>query len=539
MSKMLKLPPAETYDIAVERDLKIPMSDGVILLADHYYPRTLGQRPTILIRSMYPDRTKGGYMGEIIAERGFQVVIVSGRGVCGSGGEMTPFMTEHEDGVAVLSWLKEQTWFDGCLGTLGQSYLGFTQWAIAYEGGSMLKAMSTQMTSSDLRSIVYPGNAFSLEVLLGWLSMIDSQEASMFRNLGNIILGGKRRKKIAWHLPLIDLDKVMTGKEYEFWRSWLIHDDPKDDWWAPGDHSHMISKVTAPNHMISGWHDFMLPSTIRDYNLLRKSGQEPYLTIGPWTHFDTEAFSMGINEALIWLRAHLLNDRKNLRDSPVRIFVMGSQEWREYPYWPPANIKYQHLYFQPSGGLSAKFPPVSEPDHYCYDPVNPTPSVGGFRSFGQGRPVLDNRFLEERTDVLTYTSDVLDYDMEIIGPVSSELFIRSTLENTDFFVRVCDVDPSGKSLNVCDGLLRLAPGRPNPAPDGIKKIKIELWPTAYCFQKGHRIRIQVSSGSFPRWNRNLGTYESLGTGMKMAIAEQLVYHDPHHPSAIILPTSEL
>ncbi|MGB8455330.1 MAG: CocE/NonD family hydrolase [Anaerocolumna sp.] len=150
-------------------------------------------------------------------------------------------------------------------------------------------------------------------------------------------------------------------------------------------------------------------------------------------------------------------------------------------------------------------------------------------------PVEDNRSLEARSDVLTYTGNALEYDVEIIGPVTAELYVRSSLEHTDFFIRVCDVEPSGKSLNVCDGLLRLAPNRPDPELDGCKKIKVELWPTAYCFKKGHRIRIQVSSGSFPRWNRNLGTGESLGTGTKMLIAEQSVYHDLAHPSAVILP----
>jgi putative CocE/NonD family hydrolase len=182
--------------------------------------------------------------------------------------------------------------------------------------------------------------------------------------------------------------------------------------------------------------------------------------------------------------------------------------------------------------MSYELPTEFEPDHYRYDPSDPTPSVGGFRSMGQGRPVEDNRSPEARSDSLTYTGDAFDRDTEVIGPVSAELYVRSGLENTDFVVRVCDVDPSGKSLNVCDGLLRRALDRPEPEPDGCKKIKVELCPTAYWFKKGHRIRIQVSSGSFLRWNRNLGT------GTRMLIAEQSVYHDPTHPSAVILPFTQ-
>lgn len=326
MGRMFKLPPAETYDISVERDLKIPMPDGVDLLADRYYSQSLGQRLTVLIQSIYTNRTKGGFLGELFAERGFQVVIVSGRGVCGSGGKMIPFMKEHGDGVAVLSWLKKQKWFDGRLGMTGGSYLGYTQWAVAYDAGPMLKAMSTQITSSDFLSMIFPGNAFSLEVFIGWLTMIDSQEKSTMKQSFSAIGGGKSRKAAAWHLPLAELDKITTGKQYDFWRDWLTHDQPEDDWWAPGNHSSTVSKITAPNHMVSGWYDFMLPSMMRDYSLLIGAGQTPYLTIGPWTHFDTGASSEGARESVIWLRAHLLGDRKNLRQSLGRVFVLGSKQ---------------------------------------------------------------------------------------------------------------------------------------------------------------------------------------------------------------------
>ena len=179
------------------------MPDGITLLANHYYPRNLGQRPTILIQSIYTNRTKGEFFSEIFVEQGFQVLIVSGRGACGSGGEMNPFVQEHDDGVYVLSWLNQQKWFDGRLGTTGGSYLGYTQWAIAHEAGPTLKAMSTQITSSDFRSMVYPGNAFSLEIFLGWLTMVDSMEKSTLIQTVNAIGGGKSRRKAAWHLPLV------------------------------------------------------------------------------------------------------------------------------------------------------------------------------------------------------------------------------------------------------------------------------------------------------------------------------------------------
>jgi putative CocE/NonD family hydrolase len=253
-------------------------------------------------------------------------------------------------------------------------------------------------------------------------------------------------------------------------------------------------------------------------------------------HTDAAASMTGIREALIWLRAHLLGARRGLREAPVRIFVMGANEWRDMQSFPPAGVQPQRWYLQPGQRFATEQPPASSPARYQFDPRDPTPSVGGAGRFViQGRGPQDNRTLEARRDVLTYTSDPLDHDLEIIGPVSAELFIQSSLEHTDFFVRLCDVAPSGKSMNVCDGLQRLFPNRPIADVDGCRKVQIELWPTAYCFRRGHRLRVQVASGAFPRWNRNLGSGEPLTTTLAIRVAEQAIYHDSAHLSAVVLP----
>jgi uncharacterized protein len=305
---------------------------------------------------------------------------------------------------------------------------------------------------------------------------------------------------------------------------------PGDDWWAQGDNSSAVFKITAPNHMVSGWHDFFLPLVIRDYNTLKELGRSPYLTIGPWNH--EKAAIPAIKEELIWFKAHVLNDRKELRKAPVRLFVMGVNEWRDYPVWPPQNMEQQRWYLQAERGFTDSLPAVSVTDHYTFDPSDPTPGVGGA---SVGRPVEDNRKLESRDDVLTFTSGVLNEDLEIIGPVAAELFVKSSLDYTDFFVKLCDVQPSGKSFNVCDGLQRLFPGKPAPDADGIMKVTMNLWPIAYSFKRGHRIRVQISSSAFPRWSRNLGTDEPLGTGTTMKKARQSIYHGPDHPSGLLLP----
>jgi hypothetical protein len=195
------------------------------------------------------------------------------------------------------------------------------------------------------------------------------------------------------------------------------------------------------------------------------------------------------------------------------------------------------LHLHPEGRLSEAPPPVSAPDRYRYDPADPTPSVGGVL-LGPEAGAKDNRTLEARADVRTYTSAPLERDLEVVGPVRAEVFCSSSTPWTDVFVRLCDVQPSGRSLNVCDGLLRLTPGRASQDEAGVMRVPVELWPTAYRFPRGHRLRVQVSSGAHPRFVRNLGAGEPLATGTRMVVAEQQVHHDPAHPSAIVLPVCE-
>jgi hypothetical protein len=336
------------------------------------------------------------------------------------------------------------------------------------------------------------------------------------------------------HLPLSDIDEVAVGSPVPYFRDWLVHDEPTDEWWTPVDFSKTVSRVAAPIHQIGGWYDIFLSHTLADYARLRQGGQQPYLTIGPWTHTDFGGLGKMVRESIIWSRAHILGDKSRLRKSPVQIYVMGANEWRDFPDWPPAGYTPQRWHLQKGHSLTINVPTVSDPDQYRYDPVDPTPAVGG-ASLSDNSGPKDNRALERRSDVLSYTSAPLDRYMEVIGPVSVELFVRSSLEHTDFFVRLCDVDPSGKSINICDGLLRLRPGYPPMRADGSRQVCIDLGATAYRFRQGHRIRVQVSSGAHPRFARNTGSGEPLATATTLRAAEQAIYHDPPHPSAIFLP----
>jgi len=527
--RLAKLPPAKTYDVLVERDLKVPMPDGVVLLADRYVPRGPGRLPTILVRSCYGRRGFFGFLnGRLFAERGYQVVIQSTRGTFGSGGQLDPFGCEHEDGLATVAWLKQQPWFTGEFATNGASYLGFVQWAIARDAGPELKAMAVQVTASEFRSQTYTGGSYALETSLSWTHLMANQERPF--GLVRQITSNRVLRPLFSQLPLRDLDQRADGQHARFFQEWLEHTEPGDPYWQARDFSDTVKDVTAAINMVGGWYDIFLPWMLRDYRALRDAGKRPYLTIGPWAHASVELTTFSLREALGWFRAYLLGDRSQLRQAPVRVFVTGANEWRELADWPPPG-RQQRLHLQPGGGLALDIPPASEPDHYRYDPTNPTPSVAGPLLMGKAMPA-DNRQLEARPDVLTYTTAPLEHDLDVIGPIQAELFVRSSREHTDFFARLCDVDPQGPSLNVCDALLRASPGQPGVAADSCLRVTIDLWPTAHRFRRGHRIRLQVSSGAHPRYARNTGSGEPLASATRLVVADQLIYHDPDHPSGI-------
>lgn len=535
ITQLFKLPPAETHNVIVDRDLRVPMRDGIVLLADHYHTRRRRNAPTILVRSPYG---RAGIFALVFArpfaERGFQVLIQSCRGTFGSGGTFNAFRDEQPDGLDTLDWLKQQPWFSGALATVGASYLGLVQWAIAAKAGGMLKAMGVQITSSEIRSLIYPGESFDLDTALTWIQSMAHQEDSFLRQLLDTKRRAKEVQEAAMHLPLSDTDRIVAGKTVAYYQDWLEHNTPGDPWWEAVDYSDTVGALSAPVNLVGGWYDFFLPQILADYTRLRGAGKRPYLTVGPWAHSSFAAFPYMLRESLAWFRTYLLGQQGQLRKAPVRVFVMGRDKWKSLPDWPPPGYQAQRWCLQPGNGLVPQPPGASQPDLFRYDPADPTPAVGG-SSLSQNSGPLDNRAVEARKDVLVYTSPVLDRDIEVIGEVRAELFVRSSLEHADFFVRVCDVDPKGKSINISDGLLRLRPGEPIVGDNGIWKVCIELWATAHCFKKGHRIRVQVAGGSHPRYARNTGSGEPLATATTLIGADHTIYHDAEHPSALLLP----
>ena len=529
--RTMGLPAPRTRAVDVEHDLPAVMDDGVVLLADRYVPRDCGRPPVVLVRTPYGRRGAVGLIyGRLIAERGFQVVVQSVRGTFGSGGQFTPF-DERADGLATLRWLEAQPWCEGPIGMIGSSYMGLVQWAVATDPA--IGALAPAITASEFHSQAYAGGAISLDTALSWTLIIAAQErrAAPVR----LVLGLRRKlPKLLDELPLGEIDSLLAGEELPFYREWFTQTAPDEPYWAARNYSADVGRVTAPVQLVGGWYDIFLPWLLADHASLQAAGRAPQLVIGPWAHTSTGLLNTSLREGLAWLRAHLLGDDRSLHRAPVRVWVGGEDRWRELETWPPPQARPYALYLQPGGGLAPQAPPAdAEPDRYRYDPRHPTPAVGGPVLLAR-QPVADNRALEARDDVLTYTTAPLEQDVEAIGPVSADIHFRSSLEHTDVFVRVCDVLPDGPSLNVCDALVRLQPGAPAAEADGSRRVHVDLWPTAYRFRAGHRIRVQVSSGAHPRYARNPGTGEDPATATRLLPADQEVLHDAAHPSSVTL-----
>jgi putative CocE/NonD family hydrolase len=541
LNLLFKLPKPTTPNPAIKRDVKIPMPDGVVLLADLYTPggEASLKYPTVLMRTPYGRR---GVLGTLFplpfAEHGYNVLYQSTRGTGGSEGEFRYARDEHADGLATIEWIKKQDWFNGQLAMAGASYLGFVQWSVAAFAGADLKAIAPAVTTSDFNSFRYQGGTVTLESMLGWSTMM-TEFARTGQKLTDLLKQGQRQKtldKAYNYLPLKEADRQVVGKPSQTFQDVLAH-GTDDEYWRPVDFSQTVKDVEVPVNMTGGWYDLFLYWQLQDYRRLREAGKQPYLLIGPWFHGQPGSFGPVAKENLDWFEAHVKGNPGVLRKDPVRLFVMGANKWRDFADWPPP-ARPEKWFLQPEGGLTKETPPPSEPDRYRYNPADPTPAVGG-NSLGKYMGPKDNRELEAREDVLTYSSAPLKQDLEVIGPVEAELYVRSSLEYTDFFARLCVVEKSGKSVNLCDGIIRLKPGSEGVTrqEDGSLCVQLELWPTANRFKRGQRVRLQVSSGAHPRFPRNPGSGEPVGEETTLKLADQMLYHDPAHPSSVTLPVT--
>ena len=529
VQRQLGLDPPLTRDLIIERDLPVPMPDGTVLLADRWAPRTGGDKlPVALARTPYG---RGALMTEgpvrPLAERGFQVILQSVRGTFGSGGVFEPMRNEREDGLATLEWVLNQPWFGGSIVLVGASYLGYAQWAVADRLPPEVKAMIPQVTDAALTLDFLRPDSYSLETPFG-LGVLTAGQERRLGALRGLLEAGKTRRAMST-LPLGEADVAAIGRRSGYIQDILRH-DADDPYWAAIDHRRWVAETTVPVSSVGGWYDVFLPGQLRDFSVLQQAGRTARLTVGPWTHLSMDGITM--REVLDFGLACARGAEPPKR-GPVRLYVMGEEAWRDFESWPPPGYSPQPFYLGPQGALAAQPPAAdSAPDGYRYSPADPTPAIGGVRIIRGSAGRVDNTALEARADVLTYTTTPLDSDVEVIGEVSAQIWFRSSLPRADVFVRLCDVDPDGKSWNICDGLTSLSDA------GQVTAATVRLWPTAYRFKAGHRIRVQVSSGSFPRYARNPGTGEPRATATRLVAADQSVSHDPAHPSAITLPVRQ-
>ncbi|MEU6198615.1 CocE/NonD family hydrolase [Streptomyces sp. NPDC047061] len=524
IQRRLQLPPPLTRDVVVHRDLRVPMPDGVDLLADRWAPRSGDEGlPTALIRCPYGRSGPiGTLMARPLAERGFQVLLQSVRGTFGSGGVFDPMRQERDDGLATLDWLVRQPWSGDAIVLYGMSYMGHVQWAVADRLPPEVKALIPVVTESALTLEFLRGDGMSLETPFGWGALVTTLERplAMLRQP----LQSRKTARALWTLPLNRADHAACGTVSPYIQDILTR-DADDSRWQGFDHRDRVAKASAPVCSIGGWYDIFLPGQLHDFKLLQQAGHPARLIIGPWTH--TRFGPEPVREAIEFGLSHARGEQPPPRP-PVRLYVMGQETWRDFESWPPQGYTPERFHLHPDGTLSTEPPAVSTATHYRYDPSHPTPAVGGVRMVrNSGR--VDNTALEARSDVVAYTTPVLGEDIEVIGEVSAEVWFCSTLPHADVFVRLCDVDPAGRSWNICDGLLSLTDA------DQPQCAEVRLWPTAHRFKRGHRIRVQISSGAFPRYARNPGTGEPLATATTLRPAHQTVRQGPAHPSAIILP----
>ncbi len=532
LARLAGLPKPHTRKLAIQGGIRIPMPDGALLVADRYYPAAAGgeRLPVLLNRTPY-GRMLEGIMARMMAQRGYQVLVVSCRGTFGSQGKWEPFFNEAADGKAVLAWVSQQPWFSGKLGTFGGSYHGLTQWAVLEEPPPFLGVACVMQSQSNFASLVWPRGTFRIADLLLWLSTIEFQEAPLLRVFAKQ-RGLKRRLRAAVDvLPAANCDEALIGRPISAFQDWLAHPDIGAGYWTRIDFGKDASRV-PPMLMVAGWYDLFCAGQLEDFTRLRAAGRPVRLVVGPWWHGQSGGVLVSIRETLEWVDAHF--QQRPQPAHSVRLFDMGTRQWRDHPDWPLPSATRSKWYFQNERKLGAAPPVVASIDRYRYDPDKPTPVAGGIWLNTNEAGPRDNRAVEARPDVLTFTSEALDREIAVIGTIHATLYARSSLDHCDFFVRLCDVHPNGRSINLADGIVRMSPGNIARAPDGSFPVRVELTPTANTFRRGHRIRVQVASGAHPLYSRNPGTGEHLPAATAMRPADLEILCGPDHPSAIDL-----
>jgi putative CocE/NonD family hydrolase len=561
----------ENYAVTIDRDIAMTTRDGVTLFADVYRPKASGKFPVLLTRTPYNKlQAYNTNLCMRAAEAGYACVVQDVRGRFLSGGEWYPFKHESQDGYDTVEWLAHQPWSTGMIGMFGGSYVGATQLLAAIAKPPHLAGLFLTDTPSDYyRNWIYHDGPLSQWFAESWAS--GNAEDTQRRYTA----GEKRVLDWVNMLPLGDypiLKAADTKTVATYFQDWLAH-PTYDEYWKQWSIEADYSRIQVPAFHVGAWYDLFLGGTLRNYQGLKAGAGMIYarnnqrLTIDIAGHSRTNS-STKIGDvdfgqqagwdqtgALLRWYDYIIKSAPNGMDQekPVRVFTMGRNEWRDFDDWPPPGAEPQRMYLHSSGSangsagagsLSTTAPSGDEsPDHYVYDPANPVQTRGGPLCCENNLLTAgpkEQRDIETRKDILIYSTEALSQEIDVTGPVTVELYVKSSAVDTDFTAKLVDVWPSGFVQNITEGILRMRYRNSREKPELMKpgdvyKITVDLWATSNVFQAGHKLRIEVSSSNYPRFDRNLNTGDpDIAHATKKVVATNTILHDKDHPSAIVL-----
>ena len=536
-------------------NVMVPARDGVGLATDVYHAPGDDPTPTVLLRTPYNKnqpavaKTVSGWN-----DRGYTVAVQDCRGRGDSDGVFAPYVHDARDGHDTIQWIAEQPWCTGDVVTAGGSYGGMIQWLTALTNPPNLRAMVALVSPSD-PFVEWPTCGES-PMTISWHRLVDGRLMQIPSEVDWM--------KVYEHLPLIELGDV-AGFDAPHWKE-ALHHTSRDEYWEARRYQDRFDRIDVPVLSISGWYDDEQVGTPLNFAGMAAHGRSERtrdaqaLLMGPWGHQVNTAQKIGEldfgADSLIDLTAYEADwvdwvlGRKPERTTPrVRIFVMGANTWRDEREWPLARTRWTDMFLRSAGNANSRFgdgrldaepPPDGEPaDLYTYDPQRSVPFITAPLSAQIGGPD-DYSAIEQRGDVLCYTTDELSEELEVTGPVRLHLFASSTAVDTDFAAKLVDVHPSGFCQRLCDSIVR-ARYRNGPdraeliEPGRVYAYELDLWNTSQVFKPGHRIRLEVTSSAFPKYDRNLNTGEDIGRSARVVTAENRVWHDREHPSRLVLP----
>lgn len=551
------------YTVVEELDVRIPMRDGIRLSTNIYRPKEPGAYPVLLQRTPYGNGGSGNKQAHFFAERGYVFAVQDTRGRYESEGIFYPIVFEAADGLDTHAWIVKQPWCNGKIGTVGASYTGMTQWMPALLGSPYLVSMFPEVPYTESYSVSFQNGAFRLRMFTTWYTMMtapyDFKSEEFQKNdidkVNRFLSLSEQDTQVGWRLPFI--------------RDILGHPE-QDAYWEPIRFEGRYKNVRAAMYTVVGWYDLFTAQNLMSFMEMTKPAIAPAvrskqkMIVGPWGHgtwwgggklgdldFGKDSTLNDQELMLRWFDATLKGiDTGIMNEPPVKIFVMGENVWRFENEWPLGRTAYTKYYFHSGGnantrngdGTLSRDIQLNEPnDRFMYDPEKPVPSTPDSSTYDDFKNYpIDNSALEGRNDILVYSTPPLDRDTEVTGPLAVILYAASSAVNTDYTGKLLDVYPDGRAIYIRDGIIRASfrsgpKNTSNIQPGKVYEYHIDLWATSNVFMKGHRIRVEISSSNFPRFDRNLNTGGNFATETRWVKAEQTIYHTKEYPSCIVLP----